>query len=145
MIRTTWLALLILWVASLEAGCGDSPVGVEAQETGAISGSLSPKVSDAVLEIHQDGVLLTRVAPDDNGEYLIQNLPEGEYDISATGTDYVTLTSVEDVHVEAGQTTVLGQISLIRISSANADDWHFDPAPIDDDEEVIVLRVEGMF
>ena len=146
---TIWQFLLIFAVVFFITGCGDNPIGMDNQaetpKNGAISGVISPTVSDAAIKIYQDGVLLSSIRTDDNGKYFIQNLPEGKYDMSVTATGYVMLTSIQDVHVKAGQTTDVGQIVLVKIPSRNnVADGFFNPARFGDEEEVIVLRIEGM-
>ena len=114
-----------------------------APKTGAISGVISPAVSDTVIKIYQDGILLVSVGINDNGKYFIQNLPEGEYDISVTATDYVMLTPIQDVRVKAGQTTDVGYIALVKIPfSKNVADGGFNLARFGDEEETIVDHID---
>ncbi|MFQ6039438.1 MAG: hypothetical protein ACE5PV_01175 [Candidatus Poribacteria bacterium] len=50
---------------------------------------------------------------------------------------------IEAQTVEAGQATDMGQIVLNKIASRNVADAPFAPAP-GDEEEVVMLRIEGM-
>ena len=93
-------ALLIILIVTAGAGCS-VPAG--SLQTGSISGA----VTNAVTGEAMSGVVVTvgsdaqRSVTDDKGRFVIENVPEGAYTVSASKEGYLKASA--EVTVEAGQ------------------------------------------
>lgn len=84
-------------------------------ETGSIAGAVEPAEADPfVYAIMDDDTTGTQA--DENGEFLLQGLEGGQYDLSIEPTDEAHAdTTLTDITVEGGDQTDLGTITLSEI------------------------------
>lgn len=82
--------------------------------TGNIAGTVSPvEANPAIFAISGTDTLSTTFADELSGEFKLIGLPEGTYTVSVNPqADGFEQTSIQDVTVQTGETTALGEIQL---------------------------------
>jgi hypothetical protein len=105
---------MILYLVFI-SGCGED-------DTGAISGVIVSENEELKETIQSVGIMVyipgtSYVAmTDENGEYIIADLPPGTYTVK-TSYPYLEGTELTDIQVKAGKTTHVPDLNLLSLSS----------------------------
>ena len=116
----TTLLVGTVWVLSL-LGCGnvevleesdDGPMKEVVKTTGSIKGIIAPPNIDAGIIVVKEEEQIKFVTTDAQGEYVISDLPAGEFDLEVTAPFHFIDISLKRVQVIPGQTTLAEKVTL---------------------------------
>jgi len=102
-------------------GCGDVDTSEEAndnplneivQTKGSIKGVIAPLNIDASVIVVEEGEPIQLVMADSEGEYIISDLPAGEFDLEVIAPFHFTDISLKRVQVIPGQATLVEKVTL---------------------------------
>ncbi len=121
LMNTVWI---LFWV-----GCGDvemleepdeGPLKEVAKTTGSIKGIVAPPNTDAGVIVVKGGEQVKFVMADAQGEYMISDLPAGEYDLEVTAPFHFIDISLKRVQVIPGQSALVEKVTLRSWADAAA-------------------------
>jgi len=114
---TTFLMTILLLMS-----CGDVDVSKEANDdnllkestktTGSIKGVIGPEKIGASVKVVKEDELIKMVGAKAQGEYLISDLPAGEFNLEISAPRHFTDISLKRVRIILGQTTPVKKVTL---------------------------------
>lgn len=124
--RLSWLCLFVTGLTTL--GCGDSPFmdeeensteeSIAASDSVTIMGRVLPAGIMPLIVVLRNGVDFKNTVADEQGNYIIPNLPAGEYSLQVIATGFFTDISINHLELKAGETHEAEPVILIARSEA---------------------------
>lgn len=121
-----WLCLFVAGATYL--GCSDSPFSGQGENTGEqplptvdrveIMGRVLPAGIMPLIIVQRNGVDFKNTIADEAGNYIIPDLPAGEYSVQVIATGFFTDISVKHLDLKAGERHEAKTVILIARSEA---------------------------